>query len=147
MSNVTRLIVGAILISIGLSLTAAPAFAQTAPQVPSQAQMKAAMQAYFNGRNARDTPKLKSLFSDDAMMEDPVGSPLQPAAALLDRVAGAQLKFNVHQLTATQTPAAAASLSIASANGTLNLIEIFTFKPDGKIASIRAFWGAEDRAK
>lgn len=120
-----------------------PAFAQQ--QAPSQAQMKTAMQSYFDARNVQDTPKLKTLFSRDATIEDPVGSPVRTANQFLDSVAASKVHFEVHLLTATQVSTSAAALTFKYALGTLNIIEIFTFKPDGKISSIRAYWGEEDR--
>lgn len=121
--------------------------AQTAPQMPSQAQMKATLGAYFEAMNLQETAKLKAMYADDAMVEDPAGAAPRPAAAFVDAVAPLKLNFNVLLLTATQTSTAAAALYIGMAEGGLNAIEVFTFKPDGKIASMKALWGADDRQK
>ena len=48
--------------------------------MPSQAEMKAALQAYIDGFNADDADAIMALFADDAVIEDPVGSPLKSRA-------------------------------------------------------------------
>ena len=48
--------------------------------MPTQAEMKAALQAYIDGFNADDPDAIMALFADNAVIEDPVGSPLKSRA-------------------------------------------------------------------
>lgn len=126
---------------------AVPAYA--AEQTPSQEQMKNTVQAYFDTMNEGEAAaaKIKAMFAADAMIEDPLGAPLRPAAAFVDGVLKAKLNFNVLLLTATATNTAAAALYINTESGGLNAIEIFTFNPEGKITGMKAYWGDSDRAR
>lgn len=107
--------------------------------------MKAALGAYFDAMNAGDTAKLKSMFSDDAMIEDPFGTPLRTSNAFFDRLATVKLNFKILAVTAPAMPTAAAAVNLTTPHGTLTVIELFTFKPDGNISSLKAYWGSDDR--
>ncbi len=48
--------------------------------MPSQCEMKAALQAYIDGFNDGDGDAIMALFAADAVIEDPVGSPLKSRA-------------------------------------------------------------------
>jgi ketosteroid isomerase-like protein len=43
----------------------------------SEAQMKAVLEAYIAGLNARDADAVLALFAPDAEIEDPVGTPVR----------------------------------------------------------------------
>ena len=45
--------------------------------MPSEATMKAAMQAYFDNFNAGDLDAITAQFAENATVEDPVGKPGQ----------------------------------------------------------------------
>jgi steroid delta-isomerase len=124
-------------------VSASAAGAET-PQAPSQAQMKATLRTYFEAMNAGDIARLKSLCSSDAMIEDPIGTPLVTSDQFFNRVAPMKLKFDIVMMTASNTNVAATGLNLKVGARTLDAIEIFTFKPDGKIASMKAYWGSGD---
>lgn len=131
----------------GTLLAAALSFAASAAeQTPSQTDMKNAVQAYFDAMNEGDPAKVKAMFAADAMIEDPLTTPLRPAATFVDSVLEAKLTFNVLLLTATPSNVATAALYINTPNGGLNAVEIFTFNPEGKITGMKAYWGTSDRA-
>lgn len=122
--------------------------AATAPvraAAPSEAQMKGALLAYFEAMNDHDAAKIKAMFAPGAMVEDPFGTPLRPAAVFVDGVTKAMIGFNVLLVTATENASAAAALYINTPKGNLNAIEVFTFNPEGKITSMKAYWGPGDR--
>lgn len=118
-----------------------------------QAQMKAALQAYVDRTNAGDAAGLVALFASDAVIEDPIGSPLksgaQIAAWFADTVAfdthitpvaplrGSHGNEALVVFDVTFTPPGAARLRIRSADAC-------TFNADGLITSLRAFWGPDD---
>ena len=136
----------------GTLVAAALAFAaptRAAEQTPSQEHMKNTVQAYFDAMNEGEAvaAKIKAMDAPDAMIEDPLGTPLRPAAVFIDGVLKAKLTFNVLLLTATPTNTAAAALYINTPTGGLNAIEIFTFNPEGKITGMKAYWGSSDRAQ
>lgn len=118
---------------------------RAAEQAPTQAHMKGALLAYFEAMNDRDAAKVKAIFAADAMVEDPFGTPLRPAAVFVDGVTQAMISFNVLLVTATENASAAAALYINTPKGNLSAIEVFTFNPEGKITSMKAYWGPGDR--
>lgn len=120
---------------------------------PSQATMKAALQAYVDLINAGDAAGVTALFAPDAVIEDPIGAPprqgAEIAAWFADTVAygtrittvaphrgshgnEALLVFDVEF-----TPPGGERLRIRSADAC-------RFDAQGRITSLRAFWGPDD---
>lgn len=120
---------------------------------PSQQVMKAALQAYADRINAGDATGVLALFAPDAVIEDPVGTPIKQrdelAAWFADTVAfgtriepvapirgshgnEAALVFDVEF-----TPPEGPRLRIRS-------LDVCTFDADGRITRLRAFWGPDD---
>ncbi|WP_226016576.1 nuclear transport factor 2 family protein [Novosphingobium sp. FKTRR1] len=121
--------------------------------IPPQATMKAALQAYVDRTNAGDAEGLVALFAPDAIIEDPVGSPVKHhgefASWFADSVAfGAQItpvapmrgshgNAAALVLDVTFTPSGGQRLRIRS-------IDVCTFDAAGLITSLRAYWGPDD---
>jgi len=122
-------------------------------QAPSQAVMKAALQAYVDRINAGDAAGVVALFAPDAVIEDPIGSEPRTGAAIAEWFADtvafatritpvaphrgshgneALLVFDVEF-----TPPGGERLRIRSADAC-------TFDSDGRITRLRAFWGPDD---
>jgi steroid delta-isomerase len=115
--------------------------------------MKAALQAYVDRTNAGDADGLLSLFSPDAYMEDPVGTPRkyrdEMAKLFRDGAAyGARIEIvapirGSHGNEAAvvfdvcYTPPGGPRLRIRS-------LDVCTFDEGGRITSLRAFWGPDD---
>ena len=121
--------------------------------MPAEAVMKATLQAYVDRTNAGDAEGITALFAPDASLEDPVGSPIKRGAEIAawfnDTVAfetrirpvapirgshGAEaaLAFDVEF-----TPSGAQRMRIRS-------VDVCTFDEDGRITSLRGFWGPSD---
>ncbi|NLR70676.1 SnoaL-like domain-containing protein [Novosphingobium sp. ERN07] len=121
--------------------------------VPTQAAMKATLQAYVDQINAGDAAGVTALFAPDAIIEDPIGSEPRTGKAIAqwfaDTVAyqtritpvaphrgshgnEALLVFDVEF-----TPPGGKRLRIRSADAC-------RFDATGRITSLRAFWGPED---
>lgn len=123
-------------------------------QTPDQAAMKAALQAYVDRINAGDAAGVTALFAPDARIEDPIGSPpktgadiaawfadtvayrtqITPVAPIRGSHGGEALL--VFDVTFTP-PGSAERLRIRSADAC-------TFDAQGRITSLRAFWGPDD---
>ena len=120
---------------------------------PSQAAMRAGLQAYVNRINAGDADGVCALFAPDAVIEDPVGSPPKTGEAIRewfgDAVAfgaritpvapirgshgrEAALAFEVHF-----TPPDGARLCIRS-------LDVCSFDDAGRITSLKGYWGPDD---
>ncbi|MFY7838242.1 MAG: steroid Delta-isomerase [Novosphingobium sp.] len=122
-------------------------------RVPTQAAMKATLQAYVDRINAGDAAGVTALFAPDAVIEDPIGSTPHTGEAIAawfaDTVAyqtritpvaphrgshgdEALLVFDVEF-----TPPGGERLRIRSADAC-------RFDTAGRITSLRAFWGPDD---
>lgn len=123
------------------------------PDHPTQAAMKRTLQAYVDLINAGDAAGVTALFSPNAVIEDPIGSPPRTGDAIsawfADTVAfrtritpvaphrgshgnEALLVFDVEF-----TPPGGQRLRIRSADAC-------TFDAEGRITRLRAFWGPDD---
>ena len=122
-------------------------------QVVDPAVMKAALQAYVDRINAGDAAGVLALFAPDAVIEDPIGSPVKRGPDLpqwfADTVAfrtritpvaplrGSHANEALVVFDVEFTPPDSPRLRIRSADAC-------TFDEAGRITSLRAFWGPDD---
>jgi steroid Delta-isomerase len=120
---------------------------------PSQAAMRAVLEAYVDRINGGDGEAVVALFAPGAVIEDPVGTEPKTGAQIAtwfaDTVAfdtrirpvapirgshanAAALVFDV-----TFQPPAGPALLIRS-------LDVCTFDREGRITSLKAYWGPED---
>jgi steroid delta-isomerase len=118
-----------------------------------QATMKAALQAYVERTNAGDVDGLIALFASDAVIEDPIGSPIKTyadfpawfgdAAAFATHITpvaplrGSHANEALVVFDVEFTPPGSPRLRIRSADAC-------TFDEAGLITSLRAYWGPDD---
>jgi steroid delta-isomerase len=118
--------------------------------MPTQAEMKAALQAYVELFNAGNLDGLAELYAEDAVVEDPVGTPPQRGRAAVKEfyraamATGSRLQV-VAPARGSHGNAAVLVFQVVLPNGArINVADVMTFNDDGKIASMRAHWGPED---
>jgi steroid delta-isomerase len=116
-------------------------------------RMKQQMQAYIDTFNRADARGIAALYSDDATVEDPVGSPLKKGkaeiAAFYDYAVktGAKLSLAAPIRASHGDSAAMAfdvNLNMPQGRAIIRVIDVMTFNGDGKFTSMRAFWGPSD---
>jgi steroid delta-isomerase len=120
--------------------------------MPTQAQMKAALQAYIDGFNAHDAEAIMALFADNVVIEDPVGSPLKsrPEFEAFIRQGvklGARLKLAAPIRGSQGNQAAMAFVVTFTQDGVryiTNSLDVMTFDDAGKIVRMDGFWGPSD---
>ncbi|WP_321883772.1 nuclear transport factor 2 family protein [Paraburkholderia bannensis] len=118
-----------------------------------QNPMKASLQEYIEAFNSGDAQRVIALFSPEATIEDPVGTPIKRGSeeiaafyvhattlgARLELIApprgshsnAATITFKVH----VQGPTGPAHIDVT---------DVMEFNPEGKITSMRAYWGEDD---
>ena len=108
--------------------------------------MSGAVEIYLAAINAGDPQAVLALFSPDATVEDPVGhgpvsgddlAPFYERAARMGLVAQQTGPVRV----AAQEAAVPFTITIAGAHTRIDVIDVFRFGDDGKITSLRAYWG------
>lgn len=132
-------------------------------------QMAAAVQAYFDFFNVQNAQGIADLYSEDATVTDPVGTPPKKGkAAILEFYTlavknGAQLKQAGTTRIAGNSAAFAFTVSVGAMNHvdadsvvdvelpkggmTIDVIDTFAFDDDGKVTEMRAFWGPSNIIK
>jgi hypothetical protein len=117
---------------------------------------RAAAQRSMDAVHAKDKNAWVENFSDDGIVEDPIGpSPLDPSgqghrgleaiAAFWDRqIAPNRIVFNIeHSYAAGSEVANVGTITIVMPNGLVTLVTgVFSYKvnDEGKLLSLRAFW-------
>lgn len=116
-------------------------------------QMKKVLQAYIDGFNRSDAQAIVDLYADDATVEDPVGKPPMQGKEAIAKFyknsikTGAKLALAA-PIRASQGQEAAMAfdvqLQMPQGPALIRVIDVMRFDGDGKIASMRAFWGLSD---
>ncbi|MFA5938048.1 MAG: nuclear transport factor 2 family protein [Sinimarinibacterium sp.] len=118
-----------------------------------ETRMKAAMQAYIDHFNRSDAAAIADLYTDDATVEDPVGSPLKKGKAEIAAfykmaiATGARLELAA-PIRASHGNAAAMAfdvrLNMPEGKAHIQVIDVMTFNDAGKFTSMKAYWGKSD---
>ncbi|WP_344263027.1 nuclear transport factor 2 family protein [Actinomadura napierensis] len=117
--------------------------------MPTEEQMKSALQAYVDGFNSGDPAAVTSLFADDAVVADPVGNPPIEGRAAIDEFytgavgAGAKLSLDA-PIRGSHGDRAAMAFSVHMPGMRIRVIDIMTFGDDGRIVRMEAHWGPGD---
>jgi steroid delta-isomerase len=114
--------------------------------------MKAALQAYIDGFNADDADAIMALFADDAVIEDPVGSPLKSRAEFEAFIRqgvrfGARLAL-ASPIRGSHGHHAAMVFTVTFVQDgmryTTNSTDVMAFDEAGKITRMDGIWGPSD---
>jgi steroid delta-isomerase len=116
--------------------------------MPSQEQMKAALQAYIDGFAAGDADAVLALFAEDAVVEDPVGTPEKRGEEIAEFYRGAigmgaKLSLDT-PIRGSHGSSAAMAFTVEMPGARISVIDVFTFDDEGKVTSMRAHWGPDD---
>jgi steroid delta-isomerase len=124
--------------------------------MPSEKIMKDGLQAYIDTFNRGDAAGIADLYADDAMVEDPVGSPPKKGKAEIQAFyefsvkTGAKLELAAPIRGSHGNSAAMAFdvvLTMPQGRMIIRVIDVMTFNEAGKFTSMRAFWGPGDMEK
>ncbi len=122
--------------------------------MPSEEQMRAAVQAYIDNYNAENLDGIVALFAADAQVEDPMGTPMKIGHAELREffavgiAAGARLHLD-GSIRAVSNFAAFpfhVTLEWDGVQTRIDVIDTFEFDENGKVARMRAFFGAGNQS-
>lgn len=115
--------------------------------------MKDGMQAYIDLFNKSDHAGIADLYTDDATVEDPVGSAVKKGKAEIAAfykmavATGARLALAAPIRASHGNSAAMAfdvQLNMPAGKAVIRVIDVMTFNEAGKFTSMRAFWGQSD---
>lgn len=120
--------------------------------IPAQGQMKAALQAYVDGLNSGDAEAVITLFADNAVIEDPVGTPLKRGDEIIawfhSAVAMNTRITPVAPIRGSHGNAAAlpfiVTLDWEGKRVSIHSLDTCTFDGTGKIVELKGYWGPDD---
>ncbi len=113
-----------------------------------------AIETYVASFEKKELDTIVDLFAEDAWIEDPVGSERKVGREALREFYQAAIDMNVKGTLESEIRVAgneaafAFSIAVDTGNGTLLIrpIDTMTFNDDGKITSMRAFFGARNQS-
>jgi steroid Delta-isomerase len=117
--------------------------------LPTPEQMEAAVHAYVEAFDKGDPELAVAIFAEDAVIEDPVGTPLKVGQEAIrafytaNMATGAKLVLDGQIRCATDHAAFAfhATLRMDGQDLEAHVIDVFAFNADGKVREMRAFFG------
>ncbi|MEO3784453.1 nuclear transport factor 2 family protein [Actinocorallia sp. B10E7] len=116
--------------------------------MPSQEQMKVALQAYVDGFAKGDAESVIALFAENAVVEDPVGTPEKRGEEIAEfyrNAVGAGAKLILEgPIRGSHGSSAAMAFTVEMPGMKIFVIDAFTFDDEGKVTSMRAYWGPDD---
>ncbi|MFJ7110595.1 steroid Delta-isomerase [Pseudomonas sp. NPDC098740] len=116
----------------------------------SAQQVQATMARYVELVDAGDIDRIVALYSEDAVVEDPVGRP--PLQGIVDIERFYREGLGASKVSATQTGPVRATLNGCGAMPfrvdmewagqpcSIHVIDVMEFDADGKIRSMKAYW-------
>ena len=118
----------------------------------SQSLMKAALQAYVDGINRGDAEAVTALFAENAVIEDPVGTPPKRGREIVDwfhqAVAMKAALVPVAPPRGSHGNAAALAFIVTTEwegqRTSIHSLDTCTFDSAGKIVELKGYWGPDD---
>lgn len=122
--------------------------------MPTPQMMKSVVREYLESYNSGDAEKLVALFSENAVVEDPVGSGTVHRGKLdvteFYRAClkqGTQLELK-GRISGSHGNAAALAIEVHASVQTkrvnVSVIDVVTFDDDCRIESMKCYWGPDD---
>jgi steroid delta-isomerase len=111
-----------------------------------------AVETYVAGYAAGDVDTILSIFAEDAVLEDPVGTPAHQGKAALRGFfsVGIEMEAKLHMLGEVRCAGDSAAfvfaveLKFEGVNKWIEVIDVFRFDDAGKVTEMRAYWGPEN---
>ena len=108
----------------------------------------AAVHRYAETFETGDISIIRELYADDSTVEDPVGTDIHTGIEAIVAFYEASLNSGA-KLTLTGEPRGAGNevafpFQVNVPGMTIDVIDVFEFNADGKVCSMRAFWGPEN---
>ncbi|MBB3039252.1 nuclear transport factor 2 family protein [Hoyosella altamirensis] len=114
-------------------------------------QIREVVARYAKRLTAGSASDIADLYTADAVVEDPVGTPPHEGRDAIEKFYATVCQADLtaeHQGVRVAGDSAAFGLTVVAKAGdqtiTVNPIDVMTFDSDGKITSMRAYWSQDD---
>jgi steroid delta-isomerase len=114
--------------------------------------MQAAPAKYLTALAAKDLEGILALYADDAVVEDPVGSEPHVGMAAIREFYKGTTEYDLEAALDGQVRLAGNEVAFPfivkniAGGFAMHIIDVFKFNDEGKIVSMRAFWGETNAA-
>ncbi|MEO5875985.1 MAG: nuclear transport factor 2 family protein [Streptosporangiaceae bacterium] len=117
--------------------------------MPTEAHMKSVLQAYVDGFAAGDPDAVIALFTEDAVVEDPIGTPelhgREAIAEFYRNAIGSGAKLTLDApIRASSGAKAAMAFTVEVQGMRIGVVDVMTFNDEGRVVRMEAVWGPED---
>ncbi len=107
-----------------------------------------AVHRYVEAFETGNMDLIRALYADDATVEDPVGTDIHQGIDAIVEFYSASLGKGV-KLALSGEPRCAGSevafpFQVTAPGMTIDVIDVFKFNDEGKVVTMRAFWGPEN---
>lgn len=122
-------------------LAAGAAGAADAPKLSPETMAKA-QEAYIAAINAKDLKAILALYADDAVVEDPAGSPPKRGKQIEEFYAGVVKgtpKLEIVTVNPSTADSSAMFFQVKAGPVSIDVIDVMTFNAAGKITGMRAY--------
>ncbi|MCG8669143.1 MAG: nuclear transport factor 2 family protein [Pseudomonadales bacterium] len=110
------------------------------------AHMRATVEKYIEAVSTDNIELIREIYADNATVEDPVGSDPHEGIAAIEafysRIHGVGVKLELTGNARCAANSVAFPFTATTQGRTLEIIDVFEFNADGKVVSMKAYWGA-----
>jgi steroid delta-isomerase len=104
---------------------------------------------YIEAVSTDNLDLIREIYADNATVEDPVGTPahegIDAVLAFYGRVKGLGVKLTLKDTPKCAGNSVAFPFTAAIGPTTIDVIDVFEFDAAGKVISMKAYWGPENR--
>ena len=108
------------------------------------------VERYIEAFDTCDINVIRDIYADNATVEDPVGTPehqgMEAVCAFYEGVLTSGAKLALTGKPCCAGNAVAFSFTVSMPGMLVNIIDVFEFDAQGKISSMKAYWGPENMA-
>ncbi len=108
----------------------------------------AAVHKYVEAFDKADMNIIRDIYAEDAIVEDPVGTPvhsgIEAICAFYEGALTAGAKLELTGAPRCAGNAVAFPFKAATNDFSVEIIDVFEFNDDGKVVSMKAYWGPEN---
>ncbi|MBA6412900.1 nuclear transport factor 2 family protein [Parahaliea sp. F7430] len=111
-------------------------------------QKLAAVDRYVEAFEKGDLDIIRSLYADNAVVEDPVGTDphhgLEAICKFYEGALGAGIKLTLSGTPRCAGNAVAFPFRVNGPSMSIEVIDVFEFNDEGKVVKMKAYWGPEN---
>lgn len=106
------------------------------------------VEKYVEAFAKQDMAIIREIYASDATVEDPVGTPvhegIEAICAFYEKPIGSGVTLVLKGPPGCAGNAVAFSFEVTLPGMSIDVIDVFEFNADGKVASMKAYWGKEN---